>query len=88
MDFLDILKEYLDIEIYYKNISKYRETELKNLYNFIKIKWSLIIKKINKKEYLNKQLNNYSKDFNEDIKHFIKKDIAVALFVKNIIDRY
>jgi hypothetical protein len=88
MDFLNILKDCFDIEIYYKKMSKYKETEFKNLYNFIKIKWSLIIKKMNKKEYLNKQFDDYSKDFNQDIKHFIKKDIAIALFVKNIIDRY
>ena len=73
----------------YKKLSNYNETEFKNLYNFIKIKWSLAMNKINNNKYLNKKINHYKKNsFNKAINDFINKDIAIALFIKNIINRY
>ena len=89
MDFLNILKDYENIETCYKKLSNYNETEFKNLYNFIKIKWSLAMNKINNNKYLNKKINYYKKNsFNKAINDFINKDIAIALFIKNIINRY
>ena len=88
MDFLNELRDYLNVNIYYEKILKYEDSDLKNLYNFINIKWTLTIKNIKENKYSTKTLNKYNSDFNNNLKKFIDKDIVIALFVKNIIDRY
>ena len=88
MDFLNVLSDYLNVNIYYEKILKYEDSDLKNLYNFINIKWTLTIKNIKENKYSTKTLNKYNSDFNNNLKKFIDKDIVIALFVKNIIDRY
>ena len=87
MDFLNILNDYIDIEQYYKNLNYVEYKELENLYRFINIKWTRIVNNTEINEYSHKRLEKYS-DFNKNIKEFVDSDIVIALFVKNIIDRY
>ena len=87
MDFLNILNDYIDIEQYYKNLNYVEYKELENLYRFINIKWTRIVNNTEINEYSHKRLEKYS-DINKNIKEFVDSDIVIALFVKNIIDRY
>lgn len=87
MDFLNILHDYIDIDKYYKNLNNFESNDLKNLYHFINIKWTRIVNNTQKNKYSDKKLEKYS-DFNKNIKLFIDNDIVIALFVKNIINRY
>ena len=87
MDFLDIINDYIYIDEYYKKLNDLEYKDLENLYRFINIKWIRIVNNTEKNEYSHKKLEKYS-DFNKNIKLFIDNDIMIALFVKNIIDRY
>ena len=87
MDFFDILNNYMNVDEYYKKINKLKSKELENLYRFINIKWSRIVNNIEENEYSQKRLSSFS-NFNNNIKQFIDNHIVLALFIKNIIDRY
>jgi hypothetical protein len=87
MDFLDIINDYIYIERYYKKLNDLESKELENLYRFINIKWTRIVNNTEINEYSHKKLKKLT-DFNKNIKEFIDSDIVIALFVKNIIDRY
>lgn len=87
MDFFDILNNYMNVDTYYIKINKLKSKELENLYRFINIKWSRIVNNIEENEYSQKRLSSFS-NFNNNIKQFIDNHIVLALFIKNIIDRY
>ena len=87
MDFLDIINDYIDIERYYKKLNDIESKELENLYRFINIKWTRIVNNTEINEYSHKKLEKLT-NFNKNIKEFVDSDIVIALFVKNIIDRY
>tara|TARA_B100001093_G_C26813847_1_gene1008789 strand:+ start:1089 stop:1388 length:300 start_codon:yes stop_codon:yes gene_type:complete len=87
MDFLNIINDYINIEQYYKKLKNFEYKELENLYCFINIKWTRILNNIDNNEYSNKRLEKYI-DFNKNLNNFIDSDIVIALFVKNIIEKY
>ena len=87
MDFLDIINDYINIDIYYKNLKNFELKDLENLYHFINVKWTRIVNYMDNNEYSHKKLEKLT-NFNKNIKKFIDSDIVIALFVKNIIDRY
>ena len=87
MDFLDIINDYINIDIYYKNLNNFELKDLENLYHFINVKWTRIVNYMDNNEYSHKKLEKLT-NFNKNIKKFIDSDIVIALFVKNIIDRY
>lgn len=87
MDFFDILNNYMNVDAYYRKINDLESKDIENLYRFINIKWSRIVNNIEENEYSNKRLLLFS-NFNNNIKQFIDNHIVLALFVKNIIDRY
>lgn len=88
-DFLDNFKDYININMYYDIYNTFNEINIKNIYNFIYIKWYLIKNKLNIKEQLLKKKDVYSKDeFNIIIKNFIKDDISLAIFIINTTIRY
>jgi hypothetical protein len=90
MNFLDILTEYMDVNIYYKKLLKFDTKDIMNLYYYINIKWTKIINNIEYNKYSNKKLKKlvHNNKFNNNLNIFIDNDIGIALFVKNIIDRY
>jgi len=87
MNFLDIINDYINIEQYYKKLNDIESKELENLYRFINIKWTRIVNYMDNNEYSHKKLEKLT-NFNKNIKEFVDSDIVIALFVKNIIDRY
>ena len=42
MDFLDHLRDYIDIEIYYKQLNKLNDIDYKNIINYLNIQWTKI----------------------------------------------
>ena len=87
MNFLNVLDDYLNTDKYYKMLLNFESKELENLYRFINIKWTLTVNTIKQNIYSNKKLCKYS-NFNNNLKSFIDNNIVLALFVKNIIERY
>ena len=89
--FLDIFKEYIDIEKYY-NILQY--INLKNLINLINIKWLKIQNIIDKDNIIYKDNTIYKVNdcnnelFNKILIKFIKNEYAICIFVINCIIKY
>ena len=89
--FLDIFKEYIDIEKYY-NILQY--INLKNLINLINIKWLKIQNIIDKDKIIYKdniiyKVNDCNNElFNKILIEFIRNEYAICIFVINCIIKY
>lgn len=88
-NFLNNFKEYININYYYDIYNTLSDNNIKNIYNYIYIKWYLIKNKLNIQEPILKKLDIYDKNkFNNIIKEFIKNDISLAIFVINCTLRY
>jgi len=87
-DFLDEFITYIDVNLYYDIYNSFDDTRIKNIYNFIYIKWYLIQNKLKiNRSLLKKNIEN--KDiFNDIIKEFINNDISIAIFIINSTLRY
>ena len=83
--FLDIFKEYIDIEKYY-DILQY--INLKNLINLINIKWLKIQNIINKDNIIYKVNYCNNELFNKILINFIRNEYAICIFVINCIIKY
>ena len=88
-DFLDDFKEYIDINSYYDIFNSLDDIGIKNIYNYLFIKWYIIKNKLSLNEPILIKQNIYEKHiFNNIIKEFIKNDISLAIFVINSTLRY
>lgn len=97
-NFLDPLKENIDIEVYYNIINNLDPYVLKNLWNNVIKEWSKSMKYMqrNKKKYDNYLVDSYkiihkiiySRELNELLNYFIKNDKFKAFFVINCILKY
>ena len=86
-DFLDDFKDYININIYYDIFNSIEN--IKNIYNFIYIKWYIIKNKLSlNKPVLIKQDIYDKQQFNNIMKKFINKDISIAIMVINISLKY
>ena len=83
--FLDIFKEYIDIEKYY-NILQY--VSYKNIINYMNIKWCKMKKQIDQYNLIEKINKCNCEQFNNILNIFINKEYALAIFVINTIIRY
>ena len=92
-DCFDNLKENIDIIYYYKLLNKLNNIDIKNLINFINMKWSKM-KKLIKENF--QENTNYleiniikdnHKDLNYILKDFIKSDKILGIFIINCIHR-
>ena len=84
-DFLDDFKEYIDINSYYDIFNSLDDIGIKNIYNYLFIKWYIIKNKLSLNDPILIKQTIYEKQiFNNIIKEFINKDISIAIFVINI----
>ena len=83
--FLNIFKEYIDIEKYY-NILQY--VSYKNIINYMNIKWCKMKKQIDQYNLIEKINKCNCEQFNNILNIFINKEYALAIFVINTIIRY
>ena len=92
MNFLDHLKDYIDINKYYKKINSFDNLDYKNIINYLNIQWIKISREIDDEYYSSIKLKkNYSCDvdlFSKLIKEFIGDDYALGIFFINSIERY
>lgn len=93
-NFLDIINNFLPIDIIYHYLNHLIEYKLKNVWNSIVINWIQVntkMKKRNKKKYINSfyskespkhihRIINYS-ELNDLLNNFINKDKFKAIFV-------
>jgi hypothetical protein len=98
-NFLDLLKENVDIEVYYNIINNLDSYVFKNLWNNLLKEWSKSIKYMQRNK--NKKYDNYlvdsykiihniiyAQELNEYLDNFIKNDKFKAFFVINCILKY
>ena len=83
--FLNIFKEYIDIEKYY-NILQY--VSYKNIINYMNIKWCKMKKQIDQYNLIEKINKCNCEQFDDILNVFINKEYALAIFVINTIIRY
>ena len=92
MDFLDHLKDYMDVEKYYKKLNQLNNIDYKNIINYLNIQWTKILHEIDDEYYSSIKLKkNYSCDvdlFSTLINEFIGDDYALGIFFINSIERY
>ena len=92
MDFLDHLRDYMNVEKYYKKINQLEDIDYKNIINYLNIQWTQILQEIDDEYYSSIKLKkNYSCDvdlFSKLIKEFIGDDYALGIFFINSIERY
>lgn len=83
-DFLDILKEYYDINKIYYVLEDIDVQILKNIYNYIFLKWK-IVNNFNDLKYVR---DITKEQFNNDLKDFINDELYKSIFVTNLIILY
>lgn len=88
-DCFQIIHKYIDITPYYKILNSLLMHNIKNIVNFINIKWNIIKKHTNSFHslVLNKNIFNHD-DFNNNIKQFINNNVIICIFVINSIIKY
>ena len=52
MDFLDHLRDYMDVEKYYKKLNQLEDIDYKNIINYLNIQWTKILHEIDDEYYL------------------------------------
>ena len=87
-DFLDLLKDYININIYYYIINSLSIQTIKNIYNFIFIRWDIISNELNEKNVLEYNRKITFEEFNDIIKTFINNKYYLGIFVINSIQQY
>ena len=92
MDFLDHLRDYMDVEKYYKKINQLEDIDYKNIINYLNIQWTKILQEIDDEYYSTIQINKiYSCDkilFNQMMNEFIDKNYTMGIFFINSFIRY
>uniref|UniRef100_A0A6C0D0E6 Uncharacterized protein n=1 Tax=viral metagenome TaxID=1070528 RepID=A0A6C0D0E6_9ZZZZ len=83
-NFLDILKDYYDINKIYNILENINIQILKNIYNYIFLKW----KKVNNFNDLKYVRDITIEKFNNDLKEFINDELYKSIFVTNLIILY
>ena len=83
--FLNHFKEYYDI-IYFYNLLEY--VNLKNIINYIHLKWLKIKNTINKNNNIEKIYICDSVRFDEILNKFINNEYSISIFTVNLILRY
>ena len=88
LDFLDLLKDYIDISIYYYIFNSLSIQTIKNIYNFIFIRWDIISNELNEINILEYKKKITFKEFNDIIKNFINNKYYLGIFIINSIQQY
>ena len=92
MDFLDHLRDYMDIEKYYKKLYKLEEIDYKNIINYLNIQWTKILNEIDDEYYSSIKLKKIYKcdkiSFNEKMNEFINMNYTMGIFFINSFIRY
>jgi hypothetical protein len=83
--FLNNFKEYYDI-LYIYNLLEY--VNLKNIINYIHLKWLKINNIVSKNNKIEKIYNCDSKNFDEILNRFINNEYSISIFTINLILRY
>tara|TARA_Y100000593_G_scaffold90286_1_gene176373 strand:- start:806 stop:1087 length:282 start_codon:yes stop_codon:yes gene_type:complete len=92
MDFLDHLKDYMDVEKYYKKLNKLEDIDYKNIINYLNIQWTKILQEIDDEYYSSIKLKKIYKcdkiSFNEKMNEFINMNYTMGIFFINSFIRY
>jgi len=92
MNFLDHLKDYMDVDKYYKKLNQLDNIDYKNIINYLNIQWSKILHEIDDEYYSSIQISKiYSCDkniFNQRMNEFINKKYTMGIFFINSFIRY
>jgi hypothetical protein len=87
-DFLKILEKYVDINYIYNILNSLDNQILKNIYNYIIIKWNCITKNMTIKSEFKTQRYLTTSDLNRLLRLFINDELYKAIFVINSISLY
>ena len=82
--FLNNFKEYYDI-LYIYNLLEY--VNLKNIINYIHLKWLKINNIVSKNNKIEKIYNCDSKNFDEILNRFINNEYSISIFTINLISK-
>jgi len=87
-NFLNILKEYFDINQFYNILNHLEDQNLKNIYNHIYFRWNKISSKheMNNDLTFNRYLNR--SEFDMILEKFINNELYKAISVVNLITSY
>ena len=92
MDFLDHLKDYMDVEKYYKKLNKLEDIDYKNIINYLNIQWTKILQEIDDEYYSSIKLKKIYKcdkiSFNEKMNEFVNMNYTMGIFFINSFIRY
>ena len=92
MDFLDHLRDYMNVEKYYKKLNQLEEIDYKNIINYLNIQWTKILHEIDDEYYSTIKIDKiYSCDkilFNQIMNEFINKNYTMGVFFINSFIRY
>ena len=84
LKFLDILKDYVDVDIIYNVINVIGEQTIKNIINYIFLKWAKINKNISYNNIKQIDINQ----FNNKLIEFINDELYKGVYVYNCIIVY
>ena len=92
MDFLDHLRDYMDIEIYYKQLNKLNDIDYKNIINYLNIQWTKINYRIDDEYYNSISIDKIHKcdkpTFIKIMNQFINNNYTMGVFFINSFIRY
>ena len=92
MDFLDHLRDYMDVEIYYKKLNNLSNIDYKNIINYLNIQWNKIKYEINDEYYNTISIGKIYKcnidTFTNIMKKFINNNYTLGIFFINSLIRY
>ena len=92
MDFLDHLRDYMDVDKYYEKLNKLSDIDYKNIINYLNIQWTKI-KYVIDDDYYNsisiQKIYNCDKyTFIKIMNQFINNNYTMGVFFINSFIRY
>ena len=92
MNFLDHLKDYMNVDIYYNKLDQLDEIDYKNIINYLNIQWTKILHEIDDEYYSTIKIDKiYSCNkniFNKKMNEFIDNNYVMGIFFINSFIRY
>ena len=92
MDFLNHLKDYVNIQKYYNKLNKFDNNDYKNIINYLNIQWSKILLNIDDEFYSNIKISKINKCnaniFNTKMNEFINNNYTMGMVFINTLIRY
>ena len=92
MNFLDHLKDYMNVDKYYNKLDQLDEIDYKNIINYLNIQWTKILHEIDDEYYstihIDKIYSCNKNIFNKKMNEFIDNNYVMGIFFINSFIRY